>query len=51
VRLPAASDAVQLPGSAHDVAVHGYGFEYDYIDPAYPDAAKVTNSIKGLTQS
>jgi hypothetical protein len=21
--------------------VQGYGFEYDYIDPAFPDAAKV----------
>jgi cobyrinic acid a,c-diamide synthase len=32
---------LQLPGSAHDVAVQGYGFTYDYIDPSFPAAAKV----------
>jgi hypothetical protein len=31
----------QLPGSAHDVAVQGYGFTYGYIDPSFPPAAKV----------
>uniref|UniRef100_A0A383WBI5 Hydroxyproline O-arabinosyltransferase-like domain-containing protein n=1 Tax=Tetradesmus obliquus TaxID=3088 RepID=A0A383WBI5_TETOB len=32
---------LELPGSAHDMAVQGYGFTYDYIDPSYPAAAKV----------
>lgn len=39
---------MQLPGSAHDVAVEGYGFKFDYIDPQYPTAAKVEWSCMGL---
>ncbi|KAF8072854.1 HPAT1 [Scenedesmus sp. PABB004] len=34
-----------LPGSAHDVAVAGYGFTYDYIDPTYPAAAAVVSEM------
>lgn len=33
--------SLQLPGSAHDTAVQGLGFTYDYIDPQYPTAAEV----------
>eukprot|EP00879_Flechtneria_rotunda_P014651 GHRR01015310.1.p1 GENE.GHRR01015310.1~~GHRR01015310.1.p1 ORF type:complete len:332 (+),score=80.08 GHRR01015310.1:805-1800(+) len=34
-----------LPGSAHDLAVQGYGFSYDYINPQYPDAAQVMRQM------
>lgn len=37
---------LQLPGSAHDVAVRGHGFTYDYIDPQYPSAAMVGAELK-----
>jgi hypothetical protein len=37
---------LQLPGSAHDVAVQGYGFTYDYIDPSFPAAAKVRQTAR-----
>lgn len=36
---------LQLPGSAHDTAVQGYGFRYDYIDPQFPTAAKVRQHV------
>lgn len=42
---------LQLPGSAHDMAVQGYGFTYDYIDPSYPAAAKVRQLRHALLQS
>jgi len=41
VAAPAVTDN-QLPGSAHDLAVAGLGFRFDYIDPQYPTAAKVS---------
>lgn len=41
---------LQLPGSAHDMAVQGYGFTYDYIDPSYPAAAKVRQLRHALLQ-
>ena len=40
---------LELPGRAHDLAVAGYGFQYDYIDPQYPSAAKAGTARQAQT--